>query len=365
MRTGTAMRRLALSTFAVAALLPQLSCKRAMLPAHDPVIVEVLRVRSADASSTFQTTGDVHAKVERNLSFRVSGKVIERRVDVGNKVDAGAVLARLDARQQQADVRVAEATARSAMATLERATIELGRERLLFERGAIPKAALDAAERDHAAASSALAAAKAALDIAREVLSYTELRAAHAGVITARSIEVGQVIPAGAIAYALADDGPRDAVFQVDETVASRMAQGIRMDLALVDAPDVRAEGVIHEIAPTIDPKTASVRIKVAIDQRPAAMELGVPIVGKLQLTAATSFVVPASALTSDANDTAIWIVDPASKAVTLRRVVVASYESETIVIRDGLSDGDLIVARGSSRLRPKQVVRFAESSKT
>lgn len=332
----------------------------------EPMLVRVTRLRSEDAQSAFRATGDIHARVESNLAFRTNGKVVGRCVDVGDHVAAGALLARLDGVQLQADVSIAEAAVVSANATLERADLELGREKALFDDAVTAKVKLDDAVRDQAMAESAALAAKARLDLAKETLSYTELRAAHAGTISARLLEVGQVAQTGATAFTLNDDGPRDAVFRLDETVANRVARATPVGITLIDDPQVHAAGVVREMAPGLDVGTASLRIKVALDDPPPQMSLGAPVVASLPLTTSRTFTLPVDALFSDtAESPAVWVVDGATKAVSLRKVVVASYESRSVIVQGGLADGDLVVTSGASRLRPAQVVRIEQAGTT
>lgn len=341
------------------------ACKHPPPEARVPVAVEVLRLQRGEATSTFQATGEVHAAVESTLSFRVGGKVIERKVDVGDEVAAGALLARLDPQQQQADVAVADASVRSAAAALHHAEQELARDQTLFAHGAIPKANLDTSERQRDAARSAVAAAEASRAMARDALSFTEIRAPRAGVITARTVESGQVVQPGQPIYGLADRGARDAIFQVDEATAARVGSNTRIALALVDKPDVKAEGTVREIAPVVEARTGSVRIKVRIDEA-AAMDLGASVVGRMALHASDTFTVPSAAIaTDDAGHPSVFIVDPKTNAVVVRPVDVVTYESGAIVVRDGLKDGELVVARGASLLRPGQVVSFANGSKS
>ena len=343
-----------------------LGCHPPTAAPQEPMLVRVTRLRSQDAQSAFRASGDVHARVESNLAFRTSGKVVARLVDVGDHVASGAVLARLDGVQLQADVAIAEAAAVSAAATVERANLELGREKALFADAVTAKVKLDDAVRDQAMAQSGADAAKARLALAQEMLSYTELRAAHAGTISARLLEVGQVAQTGATAFTLNEDGPRDAVFRLDETVANRVAKASAVGITLIDDPEVRAAGVVREMAPGLDVGTASLRIKVALEDPPPRMSLGAPVVATLPLTTTRTFTLPADALFSDTTESpAVWVVDGATKVVTLRPVVVASFESRSVVVEDGLADGDLVVTSGASRLRPAQVVRIEEAGTT
>ncbi len=330
---------------------------------QEPQLVQVTRLQSADAQSGFRATGDVHARIESNLAFQTSGKVVARLVDVGDHVKAGAVVARLDSAQQQADVTIAEATLVSAKAALDRANLELGREKALFADAVTAKVKLDDAVRDQAVAASAVVAATARLDLAKETLSYTELRVAHAGTISTRSVEVGQVAATGTTVFTLDEDGPRDAVFRVDETVAGRVGKASAIGIELIDDPRIHAQGTVREMAPAIDVGTASLRIKLALDDPPPQMTLGAPVVANLPLTTTRTFTLPADALFSDTQAMpAVWVVDAGTKSVSLRRVVVASYESRSVIVRDGLTDGDLVVTAGATRLRPAQIVRFEQA---
>ena len=326
--------------------------------------VEVVRVRSGAVTSTLRMTGDVHARLETTLSFRVPGLVAERHADVGDVVAAGALIARLDSRPLQDEVVVAESTVRSAAAALEHAALERTRSRALASTGATPQASLDDAETSYAVAASTLAAARASLDLARDTLSFTELRAAHRGVITTRSIEVGQVVQAGAPAFTIAGEAARDAAFRVDESAANQLAIGTRVSVSPVDRPAVHVEGVVREMTPAVDPRTESVPIKVALTTAPDEMALGAPVVGRVELSAPRSFEVPAAAIFSDESGRlAVWVVDPATMAVSLHRVAGAAYESERVIVAEGLKDGDLVVVHGGARLRPAEVVQLAPGS--
>ena len=337
-----------------------IACSSPHPPPAPALFVEVVRVKSADAPYTFRTSGDIHARVESNLSFRVAGKVVQRLVDVGDRVREGALLARLDSQQQQADVRVAEASVGAAAAKLERTRLELAREGSLFASGATSKASLDNVQGDHADVESSYTSARAQLQLAQEKRTYTELRARRAGTITARSLEVGQVVQEGATVYTLTEDGARDAVFRIDEALANRIRLSTPMAIELVDDPRVRGDGVVREMAPEVDRDTGSVFIKVAIQNPPAAMSLGAPVVGSLKLSAVNTFTIPTAAIVSDLYDApAVWVVDGVTRKVSLRGIGVAFYESRGVVVREGLREGDLVVTQGANRLRPALVVSF------
>ena len=164
-------------------------------------------------------TGEIRAQVESDLGFRIDGRITERLVDVGDHVSAGQILAKLDPHEQQAAVDATESDVRAAEARLRNETSNLERQKFLLSRKSTPPSEYDRAEESFRTAQSSLEAAKAQLGTARDALAQTELRADNAGTITARNAEIGQVVSAAQPVFVLAHDGPRDAVFNVNESV--------------------------------------------------------------------------------------------------------------------------------------------------
>ena len=304
-------------------------------------------------------TGDIQPRVRTELSFRVSGRVTERLADVGSHVNAGDVLARIDPVEQQADLDGANAAVAAAESQLRVATATFDRQQGLLAGGFTTRASFDQAQEGLRTAEGALELARAQLGTAKDALTYTELRASAAGIITARNLEVGQVAQAAQSAFTLAQDGPRDAVFDVYESVLFRPPESNVVQLSLVADPAVTAIGHVREVAPTVDPKTASVRVKVAIDATPAAMTLGSVVTGEGRWSPVPRIVLPWSAMSVLGNSPAVWVVDPATRKVSLQAVVVESYEKQVFVVRSGLEAGERVVTEGGKMLRPGQVVSF------
>ena len=202
--------------------------------------------------------------------------------------------------------------------------------------------------------------AVALLGKAKDALGYTELRSTAAGVITARNLEVGQVAQGAQSAFTLAEDGDRDAVFHIDESILFHEPEGDKASLVLLSDASVVAQGHLREVSPTIDPKTATVRVKVAIDNPPSAMTLGSAVAGTGRWKPVKRVMLPWSALTRAEATPAVWLVDPATRTVSLKPVTVDQYESGTVVIRSGLEPGDRVVVEGGKLLSPGQVVTFA-----
>ena len=212
-------------------------------------------------------------------------------------------------------------------------------------------------------AQSTLESAKAQLGTAREALGDTELHARAAGVITARSLEVGQVVQAAQSVFTLAQDGERDAVFDVPESMFLGDVERGHVSLALVSGPDVTAVGYVREISPAVDPKSSTVRVKVAIQNPPAAMTLGSAIAGTAGTKPATEITVPWTALMAMGSKPAVWIVDPKTKTASLKPVTVGAYEAGAVLIKEGLEAGDRVVIDGGKLLSSGQPVTFGGGS--
>jgi RND family efflux transporter MFP subunit len=334
------------------------ACEEKAEVAPQPQQVRVAAATSARYQPGAEITGEVKARIQTELSFRVGGRVIERRVDVGSRVRAGQVLARLNDTEQQADVSVARAALDSARAVFKQKTLAFARAKSLVQSQAIATQVFDAAQKEWLSAQAALSAAEAALATAEDALSYTELKADADGIITARGIEVGQVVSAAQSAFTLAHDGQRDAVFDVFE--AFFLDGGPSADVAVASVGDRAHEvhSTVREVSPVIDTKAGTIRIKVGL-QDEAQWPLGTPVVGKIQSSPRDGIVLPYNAVASDKGETAVWLVDTEKHTVTLRKVSVDRYRQSDFVVASGIEPNDLIVTEGGKFLREGQAVAW------
>jgi RND family efflux transporter MFP subunit len=318
-------------------------------------------VQPRDGQASLTLTGEVEPRFRADLSFRVGGRVIARLVDVGAHVDAGQMLARLDPAEQQAELDAATAAVAAAESQLRVAKATFDRQNALMSSGFTTRVTYDHAQEELRSAESALESAKSQLGTAREALDDTELRARAAGVITARSLEIGQVVQAAQTVFTLAQDGDRDAVFDVPESMFFGDVEVAPVLLMLVADSDATAVGYVREISPVVDPKSATVRVKVAIRNPPAAMTLGSAIAGTAGRKPASEITVPWTALTATGSRPAVWIVDPKTRTTSLKPVIVGSYEAGAVLITEGLRAGDRVVVDGGKLLSPGQPVTFDE----
>src|SRR6476646_2591460 len=193
--------------------------ERSAAPVELPALVhtELMQPRQGQAAMTL--TGEVQARFSADLSFRVSGRVLARLVDVGTHVNAGDLLARFDPAEQQADFDAATAGVAAAEAQLRVAQATFDRQNSLLSSGFTTRIGYDQAQEQLRSAQSTLESAKAELGRTREALGDTELHARAPGVITARRLELGQVVQAAQPVFSLAQDGERDAIFDVPESM--------------------------------------------------------------------------------------------------------------------------------------------------
>jgi RND family efflux transporter MFP subunit len=323
------------------------------------VHTEIVRPGPRQVSVTL--TGTVQARFSADLSFRVTGRVRERLVDVGNHVDRGEVLARLDAAEQQADLDAAMAAVTAAETQLRVAQATFDRQNRLLSSGFTTRPLFDQAQEGLRTAQGSLEAANAQLGTAKDALGYTELRAGASGVITARSVEAGQVVQAGQPVFSLAQDGERDAVFDVYEAALFGDFDGGPVALTLVSDPDVKASGKVREVSPAINAKSATIRVKVTIQNPPAAMTLGSAVAGTANWKPVAQIAVPWRALMATGSKPAVWVVEPSTMTASLKPVTVAGYEAGSVVIKDGLEPGERIVVDGGKLLSARQLVSYAE----
>ncbi len=324
---------------------------------RDLLIVKTSVVKFAQYMPELAVTGDVEARYHNDLAFRVSGRVSDRLVDIGDHVTKGQILAKLAPEEKQADLEAAQASVNSIKATLRQASLTLKRQKALLAKGFTTLSDHDTAQEAYRVAKGNLDAAEARLSEAEQSLDDTILRAEENGVITARQAEVGQVVQPGGTVFSIARDGSRDAVLKVFEAFLANRLASPEFRVHLVSDPEVKAVAHLRETSPTVDPATGTVKLKLSIDNPPASMTLGAPVTVVANLTAQRVAILPWSALASIDGKPAVWVVDPKTSKVDMRLIQIARHETERILISDGLEDGETVVTFGAQLLSPGQVV--------
>ncbi len=348
----------------LAALVVLASCKpekKADAPEIRPV--RTVTVAREAAHETVVLTGHIQAQDELAVAFRIGGRMIERPVNVGDRVKPGEELAKLDPQNEVDALRSAQAglAAAHALVTQTRAAFE--RQQSLLASGHTPRAQFDLAQKALLNAEAQADSAEAQVRVAANRVSDTILTADFPGVVTARGAESGEVVQAGQMIVRLAREGARDAVFDVPAQVLHSAPSNPVITVTLTDNPAVTTTGHVREVAPQANPVTRTFEVKVGLDHPPEAMRLGSTVNGMLKLDTAQVKALPASALTELNGKPAVWVVDPQHLTVSLRTIGVVRYDPGSVVISGGLKAGDIVVTAGVQALHPGQKVRLLGSA--
>lgn len=330
-------------------------------PAPDIRPVRTMVVTPHAEGESVSLTGHIRARTEESLAFRIDGRMIARKADVGAVVKPGDLVAELDPQPKQDALRSAQATLDAAAASLHEATNNMERQRTLVGQGWSTRVQYDATEKAFLSAQAAVVSDAAQLHSAEDQLGYTKLLADSSGAVIATGAEAGEVVRAGQMIITVAHGDGADAVFDVPASLLRQVSPDALISIALTDDPTVRTVGQVRELAPQADPVTRSYRVKVGLTDWPEAMRLGATVTGQTRMVAPGGIELPATALTTVDNKPAVWVVDRASQQVSLRPVELQRQDSSTIVVTSGLKDGELVVTAGVHALRPGQKVRLAE----
>ncbi len=344
---------------AITALLGACGPQEEAAPAAPPIRpVRVVSVEELPGGENVTLTGNIQAQDEVNLAFRVGGQLVERRVNVGDRVRAGQVVARLDSSDARNAVDSARANLASAMARLTEARNTVARYEPLLPRGFVSRMQFDRAVEARQAAQAQVDAAQAQVATAENNLSYTNLVADGPGTVTARGAEPGEVVAAGRMVVQLARQGGRDAVFDVPATVKDRADASDPVQVVLSTDSNVTATGRVREVSPQADPVTRTFQVRVGLASPPAAMRLGSTVTGTVHLAGTGGIALPAAALTRADGQPAVWVLGPDLR-VNQRNVEVVGYELDRVLVGQGLDVGELVVTAGVQTLRPGQQVRL------
>lgn len=360
-----ACRRL-LSWGALALPLLLAGCSRPAPPPEPVRAVKLVTVGEVPLQTHLEYAGEVRARVESRLGFRVAGKIVQRQAELGQRVQAGQVLAQLDPRDYALAAQAARAQVAAAATQRDLAAADFERFSKLRAQNFISGAELDRRE-------AALKGAQATLDQARAQLAaqgnqeeYTRLAADAAGVVTGIDAEPGQVVAAGTPVVRIARDGPRDAVFSVPEDKVGQLRPGQPVRVRAW-SQGTEMPGEVREVAASADPVTRTFQVKVAVQGG------GVPPLGATVYVAPQALAregmqaikLPTSALRQEGGQTAVWVFEPAGEGggtVRSQPVQIATADGNEAVVAAGLAPGMRVVATGVHVLAPGQKVTVYQS---
>jgi RND family efflux transporter MFP subunit len=351
------------SALVLGVLLPLAACGDSNKQGPEVKSVRTITVDLRPIEDDRRAVGEVKPRYESELAFLVSGKVIQRTIDVGMAVRKGDILARLDDTDYRNRLKQAEADYIAAEAVLVEAKGAEERQRKLLDSGITTRAVYDTALKNLRSAQAKLDQARSAEDLAKDQLAYAVLHAEFDGVVTAVGVEAGQVVSSGKMVVRLARSEDKDAVFSIAESAfdAKRPDTPPEIAVLLLSNPGVTTDGVVREISPIADPATRTFQVKVTLHNPPEQMRFGGSVVGRVKTSSRPVVVLPGSALFDKAGQPAVWVVHPAGSVVGLKPVTVARYETDRVVVSEGLAKGDVVVTAGVNRLRENQKVKIAQ----
>lgn len=324
--------------------------------------VRTMVVETVAAGQVFEYAADVRARTESRLGFRVPGKVLQRKVSLGDRVKAGQVLMRLDGQDLALAAEAANAALRAARSNRDQLAADLKRFRELKAQGFISGAELERREVALAAAQAQWEQAQAQAKAQRNQADYGDLEADAAGLITSVDAEPGTVVAAGTPVLRLAHDGPRDVVFQVPEHQVALLRRQLKSESAGLQ---VRIWGreeplpaTLRELAESADPVTRTFLVKADIG-RADEVKLGQTATvvfnpGKLSGVVK----VPMSAVFESQGRPHVWVLSPSTMTLKAQAVEVGGADGNEVVVLSGLSPKQEIVTAGTHVLAANQKVR-------
>jgi len=337
-------------------------------PEAEPMMLGARPVRTVvaarqEAGTPITLTGRVEAEDEVSLAFRISGRILESDVKLGDNVEAAQLIARLESQNELNTLRTAKANLAAAQGQMTQARNHFERQDTLLRQGWTTRANHDQATQALQTAQAQVDAAEAQLKTAHDLVGFTELKADAPGILTALGPGPGEVVQAGQMIVKLARKDGRDAVFDVPAQLLRSKAADPEVTVSLAEDGSVVARGRVREVAPQADPVTRTFTVKVGLTDPPPAMRLGATVTGRMYGETHSAIELPASALTRSNRHPAVWIVDPVSNAVSMRNVDILRYDQALVAISAGIDVGEIVVTAGVQALHPGQKVRLLGSA--
>ena len=339
------------------------ACSKPTPPPEPVRAVKVLTVGVEKFESGYEFSGEVKARIESRLGFRVGGKIMKRPAEVGQRVKAGQVLAQIDPQDYKLAADAARSQLQAAATNRDLANADYQRFVALKEQNFISGAELQRRESVLKAAQAQYEQARSQLAVQGNQVSYSTLVSDVAGIVTAVEVEVGQVVAAGTPVVRIAADGVRDVVFAVPEdkvaAIQPGMAVKVRGWAQAAAGPHIAA--TVREVSPSADPATRTYLVKLALDKGATPPPLGATVYvlpdGMGGVQGAPVIKLPTNALRQVGQASAVWLLDKTSMTIKSQVVEVATADGNEVVISSGLQPGMQVVSAGVHVLADGQKV--------
>ena len=351
-----------LTTLAAIAVLTACSPPPVEAPRTPAVLVRTIGAAAATPSGRAYT-GEIRPRIETELAFRIGGKMQLRKVDAGEQVRAGQVLASLDPVDAQLAATAAQTRVSAAEADAALARAELKRAETLISKKFLSESALDTRRTALEAAEANLRQARAQAGSANNQTGYAELRAASDGVVTQVLAETGQVVAAGQPVFRLAHSGQRELQVFVPESRLNEIKTGDSVEVRLWIRQDQPLKGLVREISPSADSATRTYGVRISLADGDT-LPLGATATALFMASHDNSVRLPLSAVTRNGDQASIWTVDEHGKTHP-QAVEILSYQENGAVLRSQLPSGARVVLTGVHKLVAGGEVRPVEEGST
>ncbi len=322
--------------------------------------VKVVEIGEAQTTRQLDYSGSVRARTDMNLGFRIAGKVTERLVDIGQHVNTGDVLARVDPSDYELSVKSAQASLDAAERQVE--TVDLAKKRAeqLYAKNFAPKSQLDQAVLTYDQAIATRDAARSTLAQAQNQVQYADLKASKDGIVTAISADVGQVVAAGTPVMTVAVDGEKEVLIAVPEMDIAGFRPGKEVKASFWSDEGLTLDGKVREVAGSADAQSRTFAVRVSLPNDPRVL-LG--MTANVQATVgskAQMVSIPLTAMAEKDGKQIVWTVDRASDTVHPRPIKVANFTADGVAVADGLKQGDVVVAAGTQFMTENLKVKLS-----
>ncbi|MBN9254427.1 MAG: efflux RND transporter periplasmic adaptor subunit [Mesorhizobium sp.] len=323
--------------------------------------VKVVEIGKVQDTRQLDYSGSVRSRTEMNLGFRVAGKITERLVNVGQHVNSGDVLARVDPSDYELSVKSAEASLDAAERQVE--TVDLARKRAeqLFARNFASKAQLEQATLTYNQAVASRDSARSTLAQARNQVGYADLKASEDGIVTAVAADIGQVVGAGTPVMTVAVDGEKEVLIAVPEMDIAGFKPGKEVKASFWSDEGLVLDGKVREVAGSADPQSRTFAVRVSLPNDPRVL-LGMTASVRASFGNGPQLVsIPLSALARKDSQPIVWTVDRGADTVHARPVKVADFTDDGVRVAEGLKPGDVVVAAGTQFMTENLKVKLAD----
>ena len=320
--------------------------------------VKTVRVGMAPGIDYLHLPGEVRARHETPLAFRVGGKVNECKVNLGDTVHRGQILAKLEPTDYQLATQSSTAGVAEARSTLTLAEAELVRYRNLREKGFVSPAVLDQKQAAADAARAHMDAMQSAHSEQSRQLGYTSLTADSDGVISAYDCNIGQVVSVGQPILHLAQAAEKEIAIHLPEAELQHFRTNTNFTISLNALPGKTYQGALRELAAAADPATRTYAARIAVKHADAAMQLGMSATVEAQPSVDQAINLPLTAVVSRDSNPSVWKVDSAGN-VHATVISIAGVDGNAVRIASGLNSGDVVVTAGTNLLREGEKVKL------